>query len=136
MSAFYSIKNRKFIKAYIKKVGWEMHYRLLPGNYIRLEWEYWTKDDPPNTIYVALTKLVCKGDVGNYEDTTQTVIRFYNAEFLTQFPEQVRDFYSWRPGYHGVPSINFDKVYSEEEHQKLIELAKSGKLIIEGEENE
>ena len=132
----YSLKNRKFVKGLIRKVGWEISYRLMPGMYIRLTWDYWTKSDPPNTITAYLVKLECRENRATLSTISVTQIKFYNAEFLTQFPEQIRDLYSWRPGYHGTPSADFNKVYSEEEHQRLIEFIKSGKLIIEGEENE
>jgi hypothetical protein len=133
---FYSLKNRKFIKGYVKKVGWEILYRLTPGMYIRMSWEYWNKQDPPHVITVYLGKLECQGNNAVFRFESAAQIKFYNAEFLIQFPEQIRDLYMWRPGYHGVPSVNFDKIYSEEEHRRLIEFIRSNKLIIEGEENE
>jgi len=133
---FYSLKNRKLIKGYVKKVGWEILYRLMPGMYIRMSWEYWNKQDPPHTITVYLGRLECQGNNAVFKFESVAQIKFYNEEFLAQFPEPIRDLYAARPGYHGVPSVDFNKVYSEEEHQKLIELAKSNRLIIEGEENE
>jgi len=136
LNLFYSLKNRKFIKGYVKKVGWEILYRLTPGMYIRLTWDYWTKDDPPNTITAYLGRIICKENNAVFESESITQIKFYSADFLKQFPEQIRDLYNGRPGYHGTPHIDFNKIYSEQEHQSLIELIKSGKLIIEGEENE
>jgi len=42
----------------------------------------------------------------------------------------------WAPGYHSRPNIDFNKVYSESETQRLLEMITKKVRITEGEEHE
>ena len=135
LAAVYSVKRRKFVKGFLKgsSTHGDIIYRLLPGTYVFFEYFYWTKADPPRTLTV---KLIALGADGSMKTLAALTIRFYSADFVNQFPEQVRDFFAARPGYHSRPALNTDKVYTEEENEKLLNLIKQNAEFVEGEEHE
>jgi hypothetical protein len=64
-------------------------------------------------------------------------VRFYKEEYLRSLGiPQVWDFFEARPRYHRYPSLNFEKTYTEEENNKLVEFVMAQKSITEGEEHE
>jgi hypothetical protein len=132
--ALYSIKNRKFIKGYLKGYAGkgEIIYRILPGTYVYFFYFGWSKNDPPREVEVELLQISQQGK----QTLAKVVVKFYNGEFLKQFPPQLFDFYKAIPPYHGYPSLNFEKVYAEEENNTLIEFIKNQGEYIEGEEHE
>jgi len=136
-AAVYSLKKRKFVKpASIVKVvaDFTVYYRLLPGRYLLFTYSYWSKRHPPRQITVA--PFIVK-DAGTQE-LKGVQIEFEKGEYLKTFPPQIADFFQARPGYHGRPawlSLS-EKVYTEEEHARLLELVAKGARFIEEEENE
>jgi hypothetical protein len=139
LAAVYSVKKRKFVKGYYKgsRTHGEILYRLLPGTYVFFEYFGWWRNDPPRELTVSLFRIE-KSDEGFRRVTVVTArIRFYNAEFLTGLGiPQLVDFFEARPHYHRYPSLNFEKVYSEEENEKLLSFVMSRKEIVEDEEHE
>jgi hypothetical protein len=135
LAAVYSTKRRKFVKGYLagSRTHGEILYRLLPGTYVFFEYFGWWRNDPPREL---TAKLIAVSKDGSVKTLAALTIRFYNAEFLAQFPEQVRDFFNARPGYHTRPSLNFEKVYDEAEHEKLINLIMQNATFVEGGEHE
>jgi len=137
LSLVYSLKNRKFIKGYVDGSSAHgcIHYRLFPGRYIWIGYDYWSKADPPSKIEVTLFSIE---EDGKKKDLKSVYIQFYNYEFLTQFPPQIMDVFHARPGYHRKPSLHtlFSKQYSEQDHERLINLLNSSKNYKEGEEHE
>jgi hypothetical protein len=134
LKLLYSIKNRKFIKGYLRgdRVEGKVLYRIYPGTYIMFEYFYWCKNDPPRKITISKVAI-------SKEETkiiNQTIIKFYNDEFVKQFPQQVVDLFNARPRYHSLRMVDFNKVYSDEENQKLLQLVVENKEIIEGEEHQ
>jgi len=137
-TALYSIKRRKFIKpARINKevATYEVAYSVYPGVYLEFEYDYWSKRYPPRRIVIT-TKTV--GESTSRNLGSHIIINFESEEFLTQFPQQVIDFYKARPGYHGCPGWLelSNKQYSEEENEKLLTLLRRGGVITEGAEKE
>ena len=133
--AIYSTKRRKFIKGFRQgdRVSGRIFYRLYPGLYVKFWYYYWGGQDPPTRISVTLFEVTKEGKVKPIKDIR---IHFYSAEFLKQFPEQIRDFYNARPRYHMPPALNCEKVYSEEEHNSLLKLLEKGGVFEEGGEHE
>jgi hypothetical protein len=107
-------------------------YKLYPGTYVYLFYFGWNKIDPPNEIKAELLQISQQCE----QTLAKVVVKFYGAEFLKQFPPQLFDFYKAIPPYHGYPSIDFNKVYSEEENKMLLELIEKGGEFIEGAEYE
>jgi hypothetical protein len=138
---YYSIKNKKFIRGYISgtRISGSIIYRLYEGTYIRFNAEYWSKSDPPYQLEACLVKIKCPDNRMTIENVACAVIKYRNPRWLMQNPQilpQFFDFASAIPAYHRYPSIDFDRVYSEEEHNKLIEFIQKCMYIVEGEENE
>jgi hypothetical protein len=134
LRVLYSIKNRKFIKGYYKgcRGKGEIIYRLLPGTYIYFFYFGWGKTDPPNEIKAEILRLSEQG----LQTISKAIIKFYNSSFLQNFPPQLLDLYKAKPSYHGYPTISFDKIYSFEENNALIELINRAGEYIEGDEHE
>jgi len=138
VAAIYSLKKRKFVKpAAIMKVcaDYTVKYRLLPGHYLLFRYSYWSKRHPPRRITVAPFLVQCDSNTRKLEGVQ---IEFEKGEYLKTFPPQVTDFFQARPGYHGRPAwlALAEKVYTEEEHGRLLEMVAKGGQYIEGEENE
>jgi hypothetical protein len=133
---FYSIKNRKFIRGFFKgdKVSGDILYQLYPGRYIEFDLVAWARNDPPVKIAITLFELSPNGK----KRLASAVVGFNRYDFIQnpEIPEQVKDFWAGRPRYHTRPTVSFDKVYSEQEHQKLLDFVLSKKSLIEGEEHE
>jgi hypothetical protein len=132
----YSIKNRKFIKGYVSgdRVGGDINYRIYPGIYLVFDYYYWNKQDPPAVITIWKVQI-------NKQKVTELKkweIKFYDYHKLEQLPRQIWDFWYNHPGYHSGIDIRelTQKVYSEEENQKLLQLIESEQVQIEGEEHE
>ena len=141
LAAYYSIKNRKFIRGYLggSRVSGSILYRLYEGVYVKFDGEYWTKNDPPNEVQICIVRISCPGEEVSSEIEACAVVKYRSSSWLRQNPEippQLIDFDAALPGYHRYPAINFDKIYTEEDHKRLIEFIKAGKYIVEGEENE
>jgi hypothetical protein len=109
--------------------GGEIVYRLYPGVYIQFSYEYRSEGDPPHKISMTMFRL--KGN-GEREALREATVEFRSREFLEQFPEQVRDFFDARPGFHRPPTLDTAKVYGEEGHRRLVELLERGGRHAEG----
>jgi hypothetical protein len=48
----------------------------------------------------------------------------------------IKDIYAWLPGYHSLPSPDFDKTYSEGEIDQLMRMIEGEVRLVEGEEHE
>jgi hypothetical protein len=59
LKLLYSIKNRKYIKGYIKgsRVSGDILYSVYPGIYLVIDHFYWNKADPPHSITVSMVKI-------------------------------------------------------------------------------
>jgi hypothetical protein len=140
LRVLYSVKRRKFIKGYYQgsRPHGEILYRVLPGTYVVFDYHGWWRNDPPRQLRVEMIKLEKEGEERIVKSLGGVTIRFYSkdGEFLKQFPPQIMDFFNARPGYHSYPSLNFEKVYSEEENQALLELLERGGEYVEGAEHE
>jgi len=106
----YSIKNRKFIKGYLRGCGGrgDIIYKIYPGVYIYFFYFGWRGNDPPREVKIELLKIEKQGE----QILSKTVIKFYDTEFIKQFPPQLYDFVKSIPLYHGRPHLDFDKVYT------------------------
>jgi len=134
LTALYSIKNRKFVKGYIKGCGGrgDIIYKVYPGVYVYFFYFSWSKCDPPREVKIELLRLEKQGE----QTLSKAVIKFYNSDFLKSFPPQLLDFVKFVPSYHGYPSIDFNKIYSNEENKALLELINQGVEITEGAEHD
>jgi len=139
LAAVYSVKKRKFVKGYYKgsRTHGDVLYRLLPGTYIFFEYLGWWRNDPPRELTVRLFRIVKDAEGFKRVTIASACIRFYKDEFLKSLGiPQLTDFYEARPYYHSFPTLNFDKVYTEEENNKLIEFVMERKELVEGAERE
>jgi len=144
LRALYSIKRRKFVKGFYagNRVRGDIRYRIYPGRYIIFHYHSWWQQDPPRQLQLHLVDINKKEETKAIASVTviaSVALEFYKPEYLGNFgiPHLV-DFYDAVPGYHSYPGINFEKVYSEEENEKLLRfiLSNNKKVIREGEEHE
>jgi hypothetical protein len=136
-AAYFSIKLRKFIQPFVKReLFTEFRYKLLPGEYILLKWSRWCKEKPPYMICATLVQIQ-PSQHGRMKQRTISTARWRitgNYKFSNPI---LADFFSARiTKYPGWPSLNFNKVYSEEDVEQLIQLIQSGVNFTEGEETE
>jgi hypothetical protein len=139
LAAVYSVKNRKFVKGFIKgsRTHGEIHYRLFPGTYIWFEYFGWWRNDPPRELTVALFKIVRTDEGLRRVLIASSTVKFYKPEFVASLGiPQLIDFFEARPHYHSYPTLNFNKVYSEEENKKLLDFVLSKRKVVEGEEHD
>jgi len=135
-SVFFSIKNKKFIKPIATKgnsVSGHYIYKLLPGNYIMFNYNYWTKRDPSVILEITLVRLDPQDPEGktyNIETKKNVVLRYdrkeERLEILKDYPKVLgvtEDFVKAVPGYHtgaGVRNLS-TKFYDEETVKELLE---------------
>jgi hypothetical protein len=137
LRALYSIKKRKFIRGFYKgnRVHGDILYRIYPGTYIVFDYHSWWQRDPPRRLQLVIVDI--------RKDEAKAVasakIEFYKSDFLSSFNlPHLLDFYNAVPSYHTYPSLDFDKVYSEEENERLLKFIfrNNERIIREGEEHE
>jgi len=137
LSLVYSVKNRKFVKGFLdgSSTHGYIRYRLFPGKYIKIYYDYWNKADPPNKVEVSLISIE---EDGKEKELKSVCVHFYNCEFLKRFPPQLMDLYEKRPGYHRKPAVHllFTKQYTEEENENLLKIFDGPKIYREGEEHD
>ena len=138
LRALYSIKKGKFIRGFYKgnRVRGDILYRVYPGRYIVFYYHSWWQNDPPRQMTLAIVDFKSNAKP---VPVAGVKLEFYKPEYLSSLGiPQLVDFYNAVPAYHSYPSINFDKVYSQEDNEKLLKfiLENQGKIIREGEENE
>jgi hypothetical protein len=139
LAAVYSVKRRKFVKGFYRgsRTHGEILYRLLPGTYIFFEYFGWWRNDPPRELTVTLFRIERDEEGFRRRTIALRTIRFYRPEFLSSLGiPQLVDFFEARPHYHSFPSLNFDRVYTEEDNERLLKFISEGKEVVEGEENE
>ena len=139
LAAVYSVKKRKFIKGFYKgsRTHGDILYRLLPGTYVFFEYLGWWRKDPPRELTITLFKIEKDAEGFRRVTIAKTEIKFYKEEFIKNLGiPQIWDFFDARPHYHSYPSLNFDKIYSEEENEKLLSFVMSKRELVEGEEHE
>jgi len=136
--AYFSIKRGKFIKPMRgtgDRVMGKYIYELYPGQYILIGYDSRSKEEPPRMVIAQLVTIdnECKEHYGD-----ALIIRFENFEWIEKqdLPAMLKDIVHWAPGYHSRPNIDFNKVYSESETQRLIEMIRQKVRITEGEEHE
>jgi len=135
---YYSIKKNKFIKPMRgsgDRVIGKYIYELYPGSYLLIGYDSRFRGEPPRTIIAQLVTIdnECKEHYGD-----SAIIRFENFEWIEKqdLPAPLKDIVHWAPGYHSRPNIDFNKVYSESETQRLLEMITKKVRITEGEEHE
>jgi len=111
-SLLYSIKKRKFIKGIVE--GKDIIYKLRPGKYIRFEYEYDLSEKVPNIITLKLISI--KNDATE-EVIASSTIKYCSNIFLRRLVPQVEDF-DRMP--HRILSEVFNKIYSEEDNERLL----------------
>jgi hypothetical protein len=137
--AFYSLAKRKFASPLaVKRLDIESaatYYRLRAGTrYVCFD--YWEKDteNPPRHLIVAQF-VVDPDEPYHIRWEKGFSLAFYSDAFLAQFPEQVRDFAAaFRSSFplsrflasQKPPLPDVAKVYSKEEHRKLLQLIERG----------
>jgi hypothetical protein len=139
LAAIYSVKRRKFVKGYYKgsRTHGEILYRLLPGTYVFFEYFSWWRNDPPRELTLTLFRIEKDAEGFRRVVLATSTVKFYNPEFLVGLGiPQLVDFFDARSHYHAYPTLNFEKIYSEEENEKLLNFVMSGKELVEGEEHE
>jgi hypothetical protein len=139
LAAVYSIKRRKFVKGFYRgsRTHGDILYKLLPGTYVWFEYLGWWRNDPPRELTVELFRIVRDNEGFKRKTVARTTIRFYKPEFLKSLNlPQILDFFEARPHYHSYPSLNFEKVYTEEENERLISFVSARREIVEGEEHD
>jgi len=135
---FFSLKKRKFIKPSQRigdRVSGNYTYRLYPGIYVLIGYRKASNEQPPRSITAQLINIDNNCNV-NYGKAV--VITFENFEWLDKqdIPQMLKDIANWAPNYHSLPSPDFDKIYSEEDVQKLLDMIEKELTISEGEEHE
>ena len=131
----FSLKKRKFVKPTSRegdRVEGVYRYTLLPGRYVVIGCKYWSKEDPPFTIYAYLLEITnsCRTAYGKSLE-----IRFNSDTWLAsqQIPQMLRDIYAWLPGYHSLPNPDFNKVYTEDDVNALLRMIENETKLVEGE---
>ena len=134
----FSLKRRKYIKPMRRdgsRVEGRYVYELYPGSYLLIGYDARLSLEPPRTVTAQLVTIDEKCDV-HYGDAL--IIKFEKFEWVEKqdLPQMLKDIVNWAPGYHSLPNIDFNKVYSEKDTQKLLEMIKQRVRITEGEEHE
>jgi hypothetical protein len=136
--AYFSIKRNKFIKPMRgsgDRVVGKYMYELFPGQYVLIGYDSRSREEPPRTVIAQLITIdnECKEHYGD-----ATIIRFENFEWFEKqdLPQMLKDIVHWAPGYHSAPSIDFNKVYSETDTQRLLSMITQKLRMTEGEEHE
>ena len=135
---FFSVRKNKFIKP-MRRIGdrvvGKFIYELYPGQYILIGYDSRSKEEPPRVLIAQLVTIdnECKE---HYSEAL--IIRFENFEWVEKqdLPQMLKDIVNWVPGYHSPPNIDFNKVYSEVDVQRLLSMIAQKLRITEGEEHE
>jgi len=135
----FSLKRSKFIKPYKRegdKVEGSYVYSLLPGKYVVIGCKYWSKEEPPYTVYAQLISIDnnCRVSYGK----SMTIIFEHGDWLLNQstIPQMLKDVYAWLPSYHSLPNPDFNKTYSEDKINQLLKMIESETRLVEGAEHE
>jgi len=135
----FSIKRGKFIRPLRRegdRVEGSYVYSLLPGRYVIIGCRYWSKEEPPYTLYAQLLTINGNCEV-NYGGSV--VVLFEHGDWLLNqptIPQMLKDVYAWLPGYHSLPNPDFNKTYSENEINQLMRMIEDEVRLTEGAEHE
>jgi len=135
----FSIKRGKFIRPLRRegdRVEGSYVYSLLPGRYVIIGCRYWSKEEPPYTLYAQLLTINGNCEV-NYGGSV--VVLFEHGDWLLNqptIPQMLKDVYAWLPGYHSLPNPDFNKTYSENEINQLMRMIEDEVRLTEGAEYE
>jgi hypothetical protein len=134
----FSIRRGKFVKPLRRegdRVTGSYIYSLLPGRYVIVGVRYWSKEDPPYTLYAQLLTINGNCEVGYGKSA---VILFEHGDWLLSqaLPQPLKDAYTWLPGYHSLPPVDFGKTYSEVDVEQLLKMIEGEVRLAEGEEHE
>ena len=135
----FSIKRGKFIRPLRRegdRVEGSYVYSLLPGRYVIIGCRYWSKEEPPYTLYAQLLTINGNCEV-NYGGSV--VVVFEHGDWLLNqptIPQMLKDVYAWLPGYHSLPNPDFNKTYSENEINQLMRMIEDEVRLTEGAEHE
>ena len=134
----FSLKRKKYIKPTQRsgdRVVGRYVYELYPGQYVLIGYDSRSSLEPPRTITAQLVTIDenCNVYYGN-----SAIIRFEHFEWIEKqdLPQMLKDIVNWAPGYHSMPSVDFNKVYGEEDVNKLLEMIRQRIRATEGEEHE
>ena len=135
---FFSVKKNKFIRPMRKsgdRVVGKYIYELCPGQYILVGYDSRTREEPPR---VLIAQLVNIDNDCNVHYGESAIIRFEHFEWVNNqdLPTMLKDIVHWAPGYHSPPKIDFNKVYSETDTQRLLLMITQKLRMTEGEEHE
>lgn len=126
-----SIRKRKLIRPH--KAYWgcrtRLQYLLTRGIYIRVDWEYWNKEDPPHSFVVALVRIRWAGSERGWEEIIISSGTVYASINHPPKNPVLADLFGGRPQYHCPPELDFNKQYSREDIQWLIRVAKKGLTV-------
>jgi hypothetical protein len=124
---FYSIVNRKYIRGNIGSN--DIIYKLRPGRYIEVIYYRNWFIDPPKEVSAALIEI--SDDM--YLEAV-SCITYYNSKFVLEsqeVPPQIKDLVQVKDVMHGSVVNLFNKVYSEDENEKLLKFVLNKKEIVE-----
>ncbi|MDT7970311.1 MAG: hypothetical protein RQ842_07065, partial [Vulcanisaeta sp.] len=134
----FSIRRGKFVKPLRRegdRVEGSYVYSLLPGKYVVIGCKYWSKEEPPYTVYAQLIVVdnECRVSYGK-----SMVVMFEHGDWLLSqaLPQPLKDIYAWLPGYHSLPNPDFGKTYGEGDVGQLLKMVEGGARLAEGEEHE
>jgi len=130
----FSIRKRRFIKPILMK-HLKLWYSILPGTYIKIESSGY-KRAAEYRIILKLIKLEKDDKWGFREDLINAAAVFVSSNSNENDFSKVDDNEIIKdivnvipPPYHGYPAIDFNKVYSEEDVNYLLNLINSNKMI-------
>ncbi len=114
----FSVKQRKFLKPYRVEV-YGLEYHILPGRYILIYSHVHKRKDEVMKWSIKLLKIY-KAEDGSIKEEVEK-----ESEWITPISESERTVAVLKdienPGFHGHSKVNYDKVYSDEEVQQLLE---------------
>jgi len=129
--AVYSLSKNKFIKHKKRKSGTAYFhtYSLMPGKYLLLTGDYWSKRIPK--FIVTLQFLIVTEDEITVEEPF-TIVGFNDVDELEKLklPAPLVDFVKGYPGYHGDTDI-YDQAYYHITTRELLNLKGTYSTMVE-----
>jgi len=120
VTLLFSIRKRKFVKPVLKK-HLQLYYRILVGKYIMFNsWGYRDANDYVINIFLVEitrdeTKIIKGIEIhASKKDDNFSVVN--NNPIISDFISAIP------PYYHAYPPVNYDKIYSEEDVNYLLNL--------------
>jgi hypothetical protein len=101
-------------------------YRLFPGNYVTLTYDFWTKQNPSIVFKIELIKLLKDENDNGYNvekikfvnikvNKKSEILNVLNKFGFNKLQDVMNDFLSATPGYHTLPTIDSltSKIYDD-----------------------